>query len=269
MTTSPSNLVSSRRGLLAFVWFIVNVLSLVAFAVALIFGLSSKNVEDEEYYQNYYKNEGNSGDKDNEELDPELAVTSRAIAFAAMWTAVLAVLLSIFGTVILGWQSPTGQYYTCCSSRVHRTTPITLGGFIGALLMFANLALVCAALFGEFEVRFQKRLLDRSLAEGCIKIKSRVPISDQSDTILLSVIVCLCRFEITVMVNMTATEMEKITTINQNIPILRSVVPLLLSPFYVFSWPDSTVLLPPWCLHQATGCWMNWLPMKWKTFRKT
>eukprot|EP00522_Entomoneis_paludosa_P016842 CAMPEP_0172464648 /NCGR_PEP_ID=MMETSP1065-20121228/51100_1 /TAXON_ID=265537 /ORGANISM="Amphiprora paludosa, Strain CCMP125" /LENGTH=216 /DNA_ID=CAMNT_0013220939 /DNA_START=18 /DNA_END=668 /DNA_ORIENTATION=+ len=86
-------------------------------------------------------------------MDPELAVTSRALAFASMWTAVLAVLLSIFGTVILGWQSPTGLYYTCCSSQVHRTTPITLGGFIGALLMFANLVLVCAAFFGEFEVR--------------------------------------------------------------------------------------------------------------------
>ncbi|KAL7579870.1 hypothetical protein ACA910_004881 [Epithemia clementina (nom. ined.)] len=154
-SSSPATLVTSRRGFLAFIWFVVNVLSLIAFAVALIFGLSTKDLDEDEYYQNYYNNgEGNSGDRDNEdEMDPELAVTSRAIAFAAMWTAVLAVLLSIFGTVILGWQSPTGQYYTCCSSQVHRTTPITLGGFIGSLLMFANLALVCAALFGEFEVR--------------------------------------------------------------------------------------------------------------------
>ena len=139
-------------------WFIVNVMSLVAFVVALIFGLSSKDVYANEYNQNYSSNnddeEGNIGDSGGQYdiMNPELAVTSRAIAFAAMWTAVLAVLLSILGTVILGWQSPTGQYYTCCSSQVHRTTPITLGGFIGALLMFANLALVCAMLFGEFEV---------------------------------------------------------------------------------------------------------------------
>ena len=126
----------------------VNVLTVVAFTAALVFCLSKNNDESEEYY---YYNQQNSGDKD-QDMDPELAVTSRAMAFAAMWTAVLAVLLSVFGTVILGWQSPTGQYYTCCSSQVHRTTPITLGGFIGALIMFANIALVCAAFFGEFEV---------------------------------------------------------------------------------------------------------------------
>ena len=150
-SSTASPWVSSRRGFLAFIWFVVNVLSLIAFAVALMFGLSSKDVNADEYYQNYYG--GNSGDRQDNDMDPELAVTSRAIAVAAMWTAVLTVLLSILGTVILGWQSPTGQYYTCCSSQVHRTTPITLGGFIGALLMFANLALVCSALFAEFEVR--------------------------------------------------------------------------------------------------------------------
>lgn len=84
--------------------------------------------------------------------DAEIAVTSRAMAFAALWTAVLAALLSIFGTVVLGWQSPTGVYYTCCAPQVHRTTPLALGSFIGSLLMFANLTLVCSVLFGEFEV---------------------------------------------------------------------------------------------------------------------
>jgi len=119
----------------------------------------SSNIDNSEDY--YYYNQGNSGDNDENDIDPELAVTSRAMAFAAMWTAVLAVLLSIFGTVILGWQSPTGQYYTCCTSQVHKTTPITLGGFIGALLMFSNLALVCAAFFGEFEVRDYRQNANR------------------------------------------------------------------------------------------------------------
>ena len=76
------------------------------------------------------------------------------MSFAAFWTAVLASLLTVFGCVVLGWQSPTGQYYTCCSSNVHRTTPLSLGSFIGALIMFANLTLVCSVLFGEFEVRW-------------------------------------------------------------------------------------------------------------------
>lgn len=47
---------------------------------------------------------------------------------------------------------PTGKYYACCSGNVHRMTPLSLGAFGGSLVMFANLTLVCAILFGEFEV---------------------------------------------------------------------------------------------------------------------
>jgi hypothetical protein len=112
--------------------------------------------EEDQYgnrYNNYYNNEGQgSQDMEEERNDPEVAVTSRALAFSALWTGVLAALLSVFGTVVLGWQSPTGQYYTCCSSSVHRTTPLGLGSFVGALMMFANLTLVCSVLFGDFEV---------------------------------------------------------------------------------------------------------------------
>jgi hypothetical protein len=128
-------------------WTLLTLLQFVAFITALIFTLSAKDDSDYEYDDEERERQQ---DEDNE---PEMAVTSRAMAFAALWTAVLATLMSIFGTVILGWQSPTGQYYTCCSARVHRTTPLALGSFIGALLMFANLTLVCSVLFGEFEVR--------------------------------------------------------------------------------------------------------------------
>jgi len=120
--------------------------------------LSTKNDENEDnQYYNYNNNnenggEGSQDEQENDGYDPEVAVTSRALAFSALWTGVLAALLSVFGTVILGWQSPTGQYYTCCSSSVHRTTPLGIGSFIGALLMFANLTLVCSVLFGEFQV---------------------------------------------------------------------------------------------------------------------
>lgn len=141
--------VSSRRGLLASIWSLLTLLTAVAFFVALIFTLSA---QDSDYDGQYNYN----GDDRDQEIAPEMAVTSRAMAFAALWTAVLATLMAIFGTVILGWQSPTGQYYTCCSSQVHRTTPLALGSFIGALLMFANLTLVCSVLFGEFEVRIRE-----------------------------------------------------------------------------------------------------------------
>lgn len=145
MVSLCEDTVSSRRGLLALLWMIVSLLTAAAFLLALIFTLSAKDDGDYDYYYD--------GEEGQDDADAEMAVTSRAMAFAALWTAVLATLMAIFGTVILGWQSPiSGQYYTCCSSRVHKTTPLALGSFIGALLMFANLTLVCSVLFGEFEV---------------------------------------------------------------------------------------------------------------------
>lgn len=142
--------ISSRRGLLASLWTLLTSITAVAFLVALIFTLSESNKASQ---NSYYEYDGQQRQQQRNEADPEVAVTSRAMAFAALWTAVLATLLAIFGTVVLGWQSPTGQYYTCCSPQVHRTTPIAMGSFIGALFMFANLTLVCSVLFGEFEVR--------------------------------------------------------------------------------------------------------------------
>jgi hypothetical protein len=140
---------SSRRGLLASLWTLLTLLQFIAFLTALIFTLSAKDDYSDGYADG---DEQQNNNNNNNSEDAEMAVTSRAMAFAALWTAVLATLMSIFGTVILGWQSPTGRYYTCCSARVHRTTPLALGSFIGALLMFANLTLVCSVLFGEFEV---------------------------------------------------------------------------------------------------------------------
>lgn len=148
--------IGSRRALLAALWSLVTILTAIAFLTALTFTLSARNLYkndmNDAYNNNYYDNEGEEREGGEGEWDAEVAVTSRAMIFAALWTAVLAALLTVFGTVVLGWQSPTGQYYTCCSSNVHRTTPLSLGSFIGALIMFANLTLVCSVLFGEFEV---------------------------------------------------------------------------------------------------------------------
>lgn len=144
--TLCGGVISSRRGLLASLWSLVTILTALSFLLALIFTLSAKN---ERYYNEY-----NGGDNEDEDYDDrELAVTSRAMAFSALWIAVLSTLMAIFGTVILGWQSPTGQYYMCCSPQVTRTTPLALGSFIGSLMMFSNMTLVCSVLFGEFEIR--------------------------------------------------------------------------------------------------------------------
>lgn len=146
-------IVQSRRGLLAFIWSIVTLLTLIAFVVAFCFTLSAKNLEVSDYYDNQDDEQGSQDYDGYDDVNVDIAVTSRAMAFSALWTVVLACLMSVFGTVILGFQSPTGQYYTCCAGNVHRTTPLGLGSFIGALLMFSNLTLVCSVLFGEFQVR--------------------------------------------------------------------------------------------------------------------
>lgn len=131
--------VSSRRGLLAALWSLLTIITFICFLIA--FSLSGPD-----------ENQYNDDDREPDDRDPQVGVTSRALFFAALWTAVLAILLSIFGAVVLGWQSPTGEYYTCCAPRVHRTTPLSLGTFLGGLIMFAGLNLACSVLFGEFEV---------------------------------------------------------------------------------------------------------------------
>jgi hypothetical protein len=158
--------ISSRRGLLASLWFLVSILTAVAFLTALIFAMSSKGSDylDDDYYNN---NQEGQGSRDENDMDPEIAVTSRALAFSALWTAVLWLIMSVFGTVILGWQSPTGQYYNCCSKSVHKTTPLGLGSFIGSLIMFANLTLISSILFGEFQVRCLRTYVLRILMKFC------------------------------------------------------------------------------------------------------
>ena len=138
------NIIQSKRSFLALWWSVLNILVFFSFLVAFLFALSTRNAP----YEGYNEAE----DYNN---DIKIAVTSRAMAFSALWTVILSAILGIFGTVLLGFQSPTGTYYWCCSLNVHKTTPMVLGIFMGALLMFANLTLVCSVLFGEFEVSQQ------------------------------------------------------------------------------------------------------------------
>ena len=183
---------ASKRGLLASLWSIVTILTAISFLTAFIFALSTSNDEysNNKYYNNYNNNNQNGeGSQDEENNSYDVAVTSRALAFSALWTGVLAALLSVFGTVILGWQSPTGLYYTCCSSSVHRTTPLGIGSFIGALLMFANLTLVCSVLFGEFQVSasqshvFPLQMVIASLVKNSF-----------FDEVCVKMLICCCLF---------------------------------------------------------------------------
>ena len=90
--------ISTKRGLLASLWSIVTMISAISFLTAFIIAMSSSNEDGDNQYYNYNNNNGEGGSQDGGGYDPEVAVTSRALAFSALWTGVLAALLSVFGT---------------------------------------------------------------------------------------------------------------------------------------------------------------------------
>lgn len=148
---------SSRRSLLAALWSIVGLITLASFIIAIVFAIASINYAAEN--AGAYTNNNNYNMQQQQQAGSNLSgvgsaisVTPRAMVFAAIWTAVLSGILAIYGTVILGVRMPMGKYYACCAGNVHRMTPLSLGAFGGSLLMFANLTLVFAILFGAFEV---------------------------------------------------------------------------------------------------------------------
>mmetsp|Transcript_14885 Transcript_14885/g.21042 ORF Transcript_14885/g.21042 Transcript_14885/m.21042 type:complete len:335 (+) Transcript_14885:300-1304(+) len=153
MTRLCGSITTSRRALLAFLWSCVTIVTFLSFLIAGLTAVSRNPYDNNNGYYNddgYKEEQEQQGENDNY---AEIAVTSRALSFTAMWTACLATVIAIFGAVILGFQSPTGAYYTCCTGNVHRTTPLGLGSFIGALLVFGNCTLVTSVLFGEFEIK--------------------------------------------------------------------------------------------------------------------
>uniref|UniRef100_A0A7S4JI85 Uncharacterized protein n=1 Tax=Odontella aurita TaxID=265563 RepID=A0A7S4JI85_9STRA len=92
---------------------------------------------------------------------PTLASTSSfGVKFAALYTATLAVALSLYGSMaVVGFSSIRGQYIAPCfgggggSVDSARRARIRLGAFMGCLIFFANLCVLIAVLLGEFRVR--------------------------------------------------------------------------------------------------------------------
>lgn len=160
MAPSLCDSIRSKRSLLAACWTIVNLLALLSFVSAFVFALAARNSGGNNNNNNYYENNGDEdgdGEQQQQQEEATISVTSRAMAFAALWTMVISGVLGLFGTILLGFQSPSGNYFWCCPTMVHTTTPLSIGGFIGSLLMFSNLTLVCSVLFGEFQIRDYQR----------------------------------------------------------------------------------------------------------------
>lgn len=111
-------------------------------------------------FNNYYNNDdynNNNGDEDGsgdqDYSNSQVSIASQAMLFSFAWTAISSLSLGIFGTMLLGVISPNGNLYSCCPSKIVKVSPMSMGTFIGALLMYANLTLVCAILFGQFNIR--------------------------------------------------------------------------------------------------------------------
>lgn len=90
---------------------------------------------------------------------PALAsASSFGVKFAALYTAALAVALSLYGSLaVVGFSSIRGQYIAPCfggGSGVDSAlrARIRVGAFMGCLVFFSNLCLVVAVLLGEFRI---------------------------------------------------------------------------------------------------------------------
>ncbi|ACI64760.1 predicted protein [Thalassiosira pseudonana CCMP1335] len=128
--------------------------------------------------EDHDRQEGGSNDRN--QLDAEFFqslanANSRSLEFAGVYTTVLGIALSLYGsTVVVGFMSLKGEYIPPCFSfrsmsmieeegevgvedadtgprnlwgeKIHR------GVFLGCLVIFANLLLLCAVIFGELEV---------------------------------------------------------------------------------------------------------------------
>ena len=172
------SVVSSKRSLLAQGWTLTSLLSLAAFVTAAMYAVHVRthyrhvaqtyttNNDDYSYYNNYNCEGGGGGEgcqsHDSRDSNDEAyyynslaSVSSGSMTFAGIYTATVAVGLSLYGSLaIVGFSSVRGQYIAPClgvggtavQSRIH------LGIFMGALILFSCLCLVCAVVFGEFRV---------------------------------------------------------------------------------------------------------------------
>lgn len=161
---------TDRRSLVAFTWTLTTVLTLAAFVVSagVMIHLHTyyKRMEryyEEQYYEQQQQNQNNGDDGEEEqhnsgderEMEQYLALASMqsgTMTFVAVYTMIVAVGLSLYGTTaIVGFTSLRGDYIGPCFSS--GSSNLKLGIFGGAIIFFANLLLVCAVIFGEVRVR--------------------------------------------------------------------------------------------------------------------
>jgi hypothetical protein len=114
-------------------------------------------MDDDYQYNNQGEGEGEHNSQDNEDDKESLlyslmaTTSSRSMTFVAVYTMALAVALNLYGsTAIVGFTSLRGDYIAPCFSSEHSSMKV--GIFGGAIVIFANLLLLCAVVLGEFRV---------------------------------------------------------------------------------------------------------------------
>ena len=154
---------SSKQSLVAFIWSVTTLLQLCAFVMAIIMTIQI-NVQYKRMARMYAAadddddNPEEEGSQDHNSADNEsllysmlASTSSRSMTFVAIYTMTLAMALNLYGsTAIVGFTSLRGVYIAPCFSSEHSSMKV--GMFGGAIVIFANLLLLCAVVLGEFRV---------------------------------------------------------------------------------------------------------------------
>ena len=169
--------IGSKRALLAFTWTVTTLLTFVGFFVAVVFVMRIQShyrylnrlyASDDDYGNQQQEggegeDEHNSEDYRNQQLYPLLSSTSSAgVTFVGLWMMFLSVALTLYGsTAIVGFTSFQGVYIAPCFASRNQ---MKVGIFGGAIVVFANMLLLCAVLFGEVWVSSSCMTLNRRRA---------------------------------------------------------------------------------------------------------
>lgn len=167
----------NKRSLIAFTWTLTTLLTIAAFILTLVYvgHVHTHYMRMEHYYEEQYayaqqqrnqynddannnknnNNNHNSQDEREYEHRMQLAhVASRSMTFVSLYTMTLSVALVLYGsTAIVGFTSLRGVYIAPCFSSQGYSSKLKVGLFGGAIIVFANLLLVCAVIFGEVHVQ--------------------------------------------------------------------------------------------------------------------
>jgi FtsH-binding integral membrane protein len=170
---------TGKRSLVAFIWTITTICTYLAFILAIgaiiqvhtsYLGIERNYQEQGESKQNYQQNDDDAGGGDRGSADREqalaqymwlAALSSTSLTLCAVYIMVMAVALTMYGsTAVVGFMSLRGVYIAPCFSS--KGSRLRLGLFGGAVILFVNLLIVCAVVFGE--VRVSSRMAGGRLA---------------------------------------------------------------------------------------------------------